>query len=50
MESPWTLSPDQVLQHFSVDANRGLTSAQAAKHAEIYGKNGMHLVPPTCKV
>jgi Ca2+ transporting ATPase len=41
METPWTNTPEQVLQHFGVDSSRGLTSAQAAKHAELYGKNGM---------
>lgn len=41
MEAPWTKSPDEILQHFGVDANKGLNSDQAAKHAEIYGKNGM---------
>jgi Cation transporter/ATPase, N-terminus. len=40
MESPWTKSPTAVLEHFGVNANRGLSSEQAAKHAELYGKNG----------
>jgi P-type Ca2+ transporter type 2A len=41
LEVPWTNTPEEILQHFSVDPVRGLTSAQAAKHAEIYGKNGV---------
>jgi Ca2+ transporting ATPase len=40
MESPWASSPLTVLQHFNVEPSRGLTSHQAAKHAEIYGING----------
>ena len=41
MEAPWTKSPEEILEHFTVDPNRGLSSDQALKHAEIYGKNGM---------
>ncbi|KAK0503109.1 Ca-transporting ATPase [Armillaria luteobubalina] len=47
MEAPWTKSPEEILQHFGVDPNRGLTSAQAAKHAELYGKNELPEDPPT---
>jgi len=43
METPWTKSPQQILEHYVVDPARGLTADQAAKHAEIYGKNGEHL-------
>ncbi|CAL1704224.1 unnamed protein product [Somion occarium] len=41
VEAPWTKTPEEILQHFSVDPARGLSSELAAKHAEIYGKNGM---------
>lgn len=41
MEAPWTKSPKEILEHYGVDPVRGLTTAQAAKHAQIYGKNGM---------
>ena len=44
LENPWTKSPGEILQHFSVDPARGLTSDLAAKHAELYGKNGRSLV------
>ncbi|KAK0240283.1 Ca-transporting ATPase [Armillaria nabsnona] len=47
MEAPWTKSPEEILQHFGVDPSRGLTSAQAAKHAELYGKNELPEDPPT---
>jgi hypothetical protein len=51
MEAPWTKSPHEILEHFGVDSNRGLSSDQAAKHAEIYGKNGMfdtnYILPPS---
>lgn len=40
MDAPWTQSPQEVLQHYTVDPVRGLTSDLAAKHAELYGKNG----------
>ena len=40
MEEPWTKSPDDILQHYSVDPARGLSTDLAAKHAELYGKNG----------
>ncbi len=41
LQEPWTRSPDELLQHFSVDKKRGLSSEEAARHAELYGKNGM---------
>lgn len=45
MEAPWTKSGEQILQYFAVDPTRGLTSDAAAKHAELYGKNGKsHLI------
>ncbi|KAF9466319.1 Ca-transporting ATPase [Collybia nuda] len=47
MEAPWTKSPQEVLEHFSVDPARGLSSDQAAKHAEIYGKNVLPEDPAT---
>ncbi|EEB96375.1 hypothetical protein MPER_04502, partial [Moniliophthora perniciosa FA553] len=47
LEVPWTKAPEEILQHFSVDPVRGLTSSQAAKHAEIYGKNELPEEPPT---
>lgn len=40
MDAPWTKTGEEVLQHFGVDQTRGLTSDAAAKHAELYGKNG----------
>lgn len=42
MDSPWAKSPEEILQHFNVDAIRGLSSDQAAKHAELYGRNGKY--------
>ncbi|PCH38391.1 Ca-transporting ATPase [Wolfiporia cocos MD-104 SS10] len=47
MEEPWTKSADEILQHYSVDRTRGLTSDLAAKHAELYGKNELPEEPPT---
>lgn len=40
VEAPWTKTPEEISQHFSVDTSRGLSSDLAKKHAEIYGKNG----------
>ncbi|KIM80832.1 hypothetical protein PILCRDRAFT_822114 [Piloderma croceum F 1598] len=39
MEASWTKSPQAVLEYFGVDTTTGLTTNQAAKHAELYGKN-----------
>ncbi|KAL0947102.1 hypothetical protein HGRIS_013240 [Hohenbuehelia grisea] len=47
MDAPWTKSPEQILEHFGVDSTRGLTADQAAKHAELYGKNELPEDPPT---
>jgi P-type Ca2+ transporter type 2A len=40
MEASWTKSPQAVLEYFGVDTTTGLTTDQAAEHAELYGKNG----------
>ena len=40
LDAAWTRTPEEILQHYSVDPARGLTSDLAAKHAELYGKNG----------
>ncbi|KAI0340585.1 calcium-transporting ATPase [Trametopsis cervina] len=47
LEQPWARTPEEILQHYSVDASRGLTSDVAAKHAELYGKNELPEDPPT---
>lgn len=58
MDEPWTQSPDEILQYYSVDPARGLSTDLAAKHAELYGKNGtspcrtivgydIHVKPPS---
>lgn len=40
MDAAWTRSPEEVLQHFNVDPNTGLSPDHVAKNREIYGKNG----------
>ncbi|KAG6831310.1 hypothetical protein H0H92_011517 [Tricholoma furcatifolium] len=47
MDTPWTHSPEEILQHFSVDATSGLSADQVSKHAEIYGRNELPEEPPT---
>ncbi|KAF5386800.1 hypothetical protein D9615_001857 [Tricholomella constricta] len=47
MDTPWTKSPQDILQHFNVDARNGLSADQALKHAEIYGRNELPEDPPT---
>ncbi|CAA7265392.1 unnamed protein product [Cyclocybe aegerita] len=47
MEAPWSKSPQEILAFYNVDPTRGLSAAQAAKHAEIYGKNELPEDPPT---
>ncbi|EIW84968.1 Ca-transporting ATPase [Coniophora puteana RWD-64-598 SS2] len=47
MDAPWTKEPSEILQHFRVDDKRGLSADQAAKHAELYGKNELPEEPST---
>ncbi|KAI0736836.1 calcium-transporting ATPase [Fomitopsis betulina] len=47
MEDPWTKSPDEVLQFYSVDPLHGLSTDLAAKHAQLYGKNELPEEPST---
>ncbi|KAF9009385.1 Ca-transporting ATPase [Cyathus striatus] len=47
MDAPWTRSPAEILEHYGVDPSRGLTADQAAKHAQIYGRNELPEEPPT---
>ncbi|KAF4615292.1 hypothetical protein D9613_003225 [Agrocybe pediades] len=47
MEAPWTHTPQEILDYYGVDASRGLSPAQAAKHAEKYGKNELPEEPAT---
>ena len=45
MEAPWTKTPQEILDYFGVNPKDGLSEDQVAKHAEIYGRNGMHAWP-----
>ncbi|TFY80158.1 hypothetical protein EWM64_g3857 [Hericium alpestre] len=47
MEAPWTRSPEDLLLHFHVDPQSGLTTEQAKNHAEIYGTNELPEEPST---
>ncbi|KAJ7109199.1 hypothetical protein C8R44DRAFT_278871 [Mycena epipterygia] len=47
MEAPWSQTPEQILEHFGVHPDRGLSSDQAAKHAQVYGKNELPDDPST---
>lgn len=47
MEAPWTKSAEDILAYYNVDAQSGLNTAQASKHAELYGKNILPEDPPT---
>jgi Ca2+ transporting ATPase len=47
MEASWTKSPQGTLEYFGVDTIGGLTADQAAKHAELYGKNELPDDVPT---
>ena len=40
MDASWTHAPDEVLAHFDVNPEQGLSDAQVTKNREIYGKNG----------
>jgi len=41
VQQPWTRSSSEILDHFGVHPTHGLSSADAARHAALYGKNGM---------
>ncbi|EJD05979.1 Ca-transporting ATPase [Fomitiporia mediterranea MF3/22] len=47
MDAAWTQSPEDVLRHFQVDQNTGLTSAHVVKNQGVYGKNELPEDPPT---
>ncbi|KJA15932.1 hypothetical protein HYPSUDRAFT_148432 [Hypholoma sublateritium FD-334 SS-4] len=47
MEAPWTRTPNEVLDHYSVDVGRGLSEKQVAEHALKYGKNELPEEPAT---
>jgi hypothetical protein len=47
--TPWTQSPQAILEHFDVDPIRGLTPDQASKHARLYGKNGASYIRRTSR-
>ncbi|KAF8844918.1 calcium ATPase [Paxillus ammoniavirescens] len=47
LDAPWTLEPHKILEHFGADPSRGLTADQAAKHAELYGRNELPEDPST---
>jgi hypothetical protein len=40
MNDSFTRSPKVILDHFKVDANKGLSDSQVAAGLEQYGKNG----------
>ncbi|TFK64086.1 Ca-transporting ATPase [Pluteus cervinus] len=47
MDAPWTKTPDEILQHYTVNPSTGLSPGQVAKHAELYGRNELPESPPT---
>lgn len=47
MKDPWTHSGKDILDFYNVGVETGLSPAQAAKHAEKYGKNVLPEDPPT---
>ncbi|KAJ7752030.1 Ca-transporting ATPase [Mycena metata] len=47
MDAPWSQTPAQILEHFGVHPDRGLSSDQAANHALVYGKNELPDDPST---
>ncbi|KAF8810167.1 Ca-transporting ATPase [Phlegmacium glaucopus] len=47
MEFPWTHSPRDILAHYGVDPQRGLSAAQASEHVQLYGKNELPEDPAT---
>lgn len=49
LDVPWTLTPEQILEHFRVDVCSGLSSDQAERHAKIYGRNGRSPIILWCR-
>ncbi|KAF8579491.1 calcium ATPase [Ramaria rubella] len=47
MDAVWSRTPEEILQHFSVNGTTGLSSEQAGRHAQLYGKNELPEDPPT---
>ncbi|KIO28152.1 hypothetical protein M407DRAFT_72156 [Tulasnella calospora MUT 4182] len=47
MDAPWAHSAQQVLQHFDVNPEIGLSDSQVEKHVKVYGKNELPEDPPT---
>lgn len=41
MDAAWSHTPDEVLQHFGVNIQTGLTKEQVKQHAQVYGRNGI---------
>jgi len=44
MNDSFTRSPKVILDHFKVDADKGLTPSQVAAGLKEYGKNGKDLL------
>lgn len=40
MDLAWAKSSEDVLQHFAIDQDQGLSAEQAAQNVKKYGKNG----------
>ncbi|KAI0003211.1 hypothetical protein BJV74DRAFT_516784 [Russula compacta] len=47
MDNPWTATSDEVLRHFKVDKNAGLSPDQVALYSERYGTNELPEEPGT---
>ncbi len=44
MDTPWTVTPDELSRHFNVDAHTGLSLDQVRLHSERYGTNGARVL------
>lgn len=44
MDTPWTVTPDEVSRHFNVDPHTGLSPDQVRLHSERYGTNGARVL------
>ncbi|KAN0107161.1 calcium ATPase [Russula decolorans] len=47
MDTPWTVTPDEVSGHFNVDPHTGLSPDQVRLHSERYGTNELPEEPGT---
>lgn len=44
MDAAWSRTPEEVLAHFGVNTQTGLSKEQVEHHSQVYGRNGRTLL------